>query len=367
MTQGAAHLKDMTRHPRFGLSCSRGADTSAWSFSYSRLHVHTENAVLILVNAVSTFRSLTTCTRTGGCAGCNYPFLTLKERDLETGLDYFDAPYHGWGQGRFTGVDPFNIALEIQAEAQSDPKKAAAKLQIYLSLPQQWNRYSYAMNNPLVYVDPNGEAIQLSNDKDERERQMQALKDAVGSGAAGYLYAQQGSDGNWYVGIYDYNPMNGDRSGFGQVNEVASMFSEIITDPQIARLEMVTPGDVTDDSGSSVYIGRASSALAGTPAATGYFKGVLTIKLLDWGKKNLWGSNFDLGYLPGALMSNGSDNMMTPSVMVAHELAHAWYRMCGGKDAAGSNKYAVDFENKVRKLQYPNGPTRKLHNVPTSP
>ena len=79
-----------------------------------------------------------------------------------------------------------------------------------------------------------------------------------------------------------------------------------------------------------------------------------------------WRSNFDLGYLPGVLMSDGRDNMVTPSTMVAHELAHAWYRMCGLKDRDGSNKYAVDFENKVRKLQYPNGPTRRLHNVPVN-
>jgi hypothetical protein len=53
--------------------------------------------------------------------------------------------------------------------------------------------------------------------------------------------------------------------------------------------------------------------------------------------------------------------------MVAHELAHAWDRMCGIKDPNASNQHAVDFENKVRKLQNPNGPTRRLHNVPTNP
>jgi RHS repeat-associated protein len=86
--------------------------------------------------------------------------LTQKERDVETGLDYFNARYYSSVQGRFSGADPFNIALDVQLESQSDFRKAATKLQVYLSLPQQWNRYSYSLNNPLVYVDPNGEAIQ---------------------------------------------------------------------------------------------------------------------------------------------------------------------------------------------------------------
>jgi hypothetical protein len=80
--------------------------------------------------------------------------------------------------------------------------------------------------------------------------------------------------------------------------------------------------------------------------------------MLDWGKKTLWGSNFDLGYLPGVLMNDNKDNMMTPSVLLGHEIAHARGQMTGEKDSRGS---AVRLENKIRKLQYPNGPQRKSH------
>jgi RHS repeat-associated protein len=62
---------------------------------------------------------------------------TLKERDNETGLDYFLARYYSSTQGRFTGVDP------LMASAQA-------------SLPQSWNRYSYSFNNPLAFIDPDG-------------------------------------------------------------------------------------------------------------------------------------------------------------------------------------------------------------------
>jgi len=62
---------------------------------------------------------------------------TLKERDIETGLDYFLARYYSSIQGRFASVDP------LMASAQA-------------SLPQSWNRYSYSFNNPLAFIDPDG-------------------------------------------------------------------------------------------------------------------------------------------------------------------------------------------------------------------
>jgi RHS repeat-associated protein len=60
-----------------------------------------------------------------------------KERDNETGLDYFLARYHSSVQGRFVSVDPEN------AGAIPDD-------------PQSWNGYAYARNGPVVYSDPDG-------------------------------------------------------------------------------------------------------------------------------------------------------------------------------------------------------------------
>jgi RHS repeat-associated protein len=73
----------------------------------------------------------------GGCAVLNYPFLTLKERDIETGLDYFGARYYASTQGRFTSSDPLLSSGSVYA-------------------PQTWNRYSYTINNPLKYTDQFG-------------------------------------------------------------------------------------------------------------------------------------------------------------------------------------------------------------------
>jgi RHS repeat-associated protein len=63
---------------------------------------------------------------------------TGQERDQQTGLDYFGARYYRAGIGRFTTVDPAGV----------NPLK--------LVNPQRFNRYSYANNNPLTFVDPDG-------------------------------------------------------------------------------------------------------------------------------------------------------------------------------------------------------------------
>lgn len=70
---------------------------------------------------------------------------TGKERDNETGMDYFRARYYVSVIGKFTSSDPYG------PWAMTDDEKVA-----FLSDPQQWNRYIYVTNNPLKYTDPTG-------------------------------------------------------------------------------------------------------------------------------------------------------------------------------------------------------------------
>jgi RHS repeat-associated protein len=74
----------------------------------------------------------------GVAAGSDPTRFTGQERDPETGLDYFGARYYGSRTGRFTTVDP---VMNIDAA---------------LLEPQRWNRYAYALNRPLVMIDPDG-------------------------------------------------------------------------------------------------------------------------------------------------------------------------------------------------------------------
>ncbi len=63
---------------------------------------------------------------------------TSKERDVETGLDYFSARYYSSGSGRFSSPDDF-----VNDTHPADP--------------QTWNLYTYVRNNPLRFIDPNGQ------------------------------------------------------------------------------------------------------------------------------------------------------------------------------------------------------------------
>ena len=57
-----------------------------------------------------------------------------KERDNESGLDYFGARYFSGPQGRFTSADPLLKTIRP-------------------GNPQSLNRYAYTLNNPLRYID----------------------------------------------------------------------------------------------------------------------------------------------------------------------------------------------------------------------
>jgi len=66
---------------------------------------------------------------------------TGKERDTESGLDYFGARYFGSSMGRFMSPDSYGGRLAD---------------------PQSLNKYAYARNNPLIYVDPDGHDFNLT-------------------------------------------------------------------------------------------------------------------------------------------------------------------------------------------------------------
>ena len=101
----------------------------------------------------------------GGADGTTQRF-SGKERDSETNLDYFGARYFSGAQGRWTSPDLVNVTDERLRNPSST-----------------LNKYAYAANNPLKYVDPDGRDVT-------------------------YFYDQGGIAGHSIV--YAYNQANGD-------------------------------------------------------------------------------------------------------------------------------------------------------------
>ncbi|HKO57033.1 MAG TPA: RHS repeat-associated core domain-containing protein [Thermoanaerobaculia bacterium] len=95
------------------------------------------------------------------------------ERDADpsngaAGLDYMHARYYGSTWGRFLSADPSGQSAKP-------------------GLPQSWNRYSYAANNPLKFVDPDGRELRVASDQARTLESLRlglppALRPAIGSG-----------------------------------------------------------------------------------------------------------------------------------------------------------------------------------------
>jgi RHS repeat-associated protein len=81
---------------------------------------------------------------------------TGKERDGESGLDYFGARHLASTLGRFMTPDPYMPSADVKD-------------------PQSWNRYTYARNNPLRYIDPDG--LDYSDLSQEQRRVFQGYAD----------------------------------------------------------------------------------------------------------------------------------------------------------------------------------------------
>ncbi|MBL8233526.1 MAG: RHS repeat-associated core domain-containing protein, partial [Bryobacterales bacterium] len=120
---------------------------------------------------------------------------TGKERDAETGLDYFGARYMSAVQGRFSSPDP---------------------LPGWQKDPQSWNMYAYGRNNPLKYVDPTGETYRVCDAKEENcanisdaefEKFRKDNKDLnFRGGSAGSIYAGRTLSGTFTQTDVDIDP-----------------------------------------------------------------------------------------------------------------------------------------------------------------
>lgn len=125
---------------------------------------------------------------------------TSYERDSESDLDYAQARYYKYSHGRFTSVDP------LMASAKDTE-------------PQSWNRYTYALNNPILYIDPNGE-LWVRNTGEDSGSNPYTWVDKCGEGQT--CYAAVSAYNNTMVRIYGSNNSSDitdyQANEYGQIN-----------------------------------------------------------------------------------------------------------------------------------------------------
>ncbi len=236
----------------------------------------------------------------GRTTGLGYQADTVRqqftgyERDNETELDFAEARMHNFRLGRFSSPDPYNIILEVKA--QKVPEKSQALLVRYLERTQQWNRYSYVVNNPLVFIDPSGEVLKLTGSADSNEKFFNELKEMLGAKAAANLSYKITENGEW---IIDYKGAGGLAIG----GEFGVALEQIIDSTKIVSMSM-TADNLNGHGGSRTVIGT--------------------------NKKDIWinisydGVNTAEKAHKGTKGTDGNDLKFTLSVLMAHELGHAW-------------------------------------------
>jgi RHS repeat-associated protein len=255
-----------------------------------------------------------------------------KELDTETGLYNYGARYYSPALGRFMSPDWSAKPVPIPYANLKDP--------------QTLNLYAYVRNNPTSLPDPDGHAIQLSDNEEQRKQQLAAAQQAVGKQAGKYLYDNTGKNGHHYIGIYTKGP-DGKGAQFNSLNGAANKLNSIIQDSRIVFVSTVSPG-------TNVLPNLSTGGLIG-PTTSGMTPGGSRPINQPGGDEVLYMTSGDPGKLDPSLSSTRQFAPITPGDVFSHEIGHVFARWFGGD----SNTSSVQMENQTRRL---NGePIRKGH------
>ncbi|MGO9336197.1 MAG: RHS repeat-associated core domain-containing protein [Terracidiphilus sp.] len=156
---------------------------------------------------------------------------TGKERDAESGNDYFGARYYASSMGRFLSPDPSGLAY-------ADPTN-----------PQSFNLYSYVWNNPLTNIDPDGLRCVWDDGSFDSDDDKQTGKQSDCEAAGGTYY----KPGTYAAGVdWASSDSNGNLTLHGAEGSestiVVSAQSQQM-DPDDARIMALVQGVATDTAG----------------------------------------------------------------------------------------------------------------------
>jgi RHS repeat-associated protein len=138
---------------------------------------------------------------------------TGKQRDSESGLDYFGARYSASSLGRFMTPD--------------SPSYANHKN------PQTWNLYAYSLDNPVTFRDADGHTVACANDP------QQCLADArtstANAQAAARITLRKIKTRHSFLGLFHFTTtqtqiaIKGDINSFRALSSNASKLADLVT------------------------------------------------------------------------------------------------------------------------------------------
>jgi RHS repeat-associated protein len=266
----------------------------------------------------------------------NHFKFTGKERDSESGLDNFGKRYLGSSLGRFMTPDP-------------------PLMDQHIADPQSWNLYSYVRNNPLSFVDPTGNSIELLGDEDQRKKELAFLQKSLGNDkAASNLYINEVKDDDktrYFVGI------KGDVGDFMKNGETSHDLANLVQNKNV------------------VEFGLTSKGLSNQGGAVTYEKGEVGNQnvrvLVNLDQASVANIVLNPNTILGATRWGGQNqdprwrvNPFTGEVMAWHEFGHAWGYI-NGRPLDHTNPEADAWENRMREQLYgpigPNNAPRVAH------
>jgi RHS repeat-associated protein len=190
-------------------------------------------------------------------SGNHFKF-TGKERDPESGLDYFGARYYGNSLGRFLTTDP----VQIHPLRMLDP--------------QRMNSYAQSRNNPIAYRDPDGRDIAAVG----------FSKLAAGAGHIGILSIQKDRSAKFG----EFGPKGGGKPTWPGHVALDSLKTKVAFDsngkPTAASLDAVAKelANITGQPESSISLAYYATSEADTQALNAWMQ-----EQFDHHFKNGWG------------------------------------------------------------------------------
>ena len=220
----------------------------------------------------------------------------------------------------------------------------------YLKAPQQWNRYAYVANNPLKYIDPTGELLELTGaTEEERKAAFERIKAMVGKEEAKHLFVGVAYDSDRKARYFVNS-----GSKFGATSKLANYLDQLIQGSNTVEYKIADR--FTTKSGSSLSTAESACGGACTVGAEESVTGNTQI-FVNENSGAISEGYFNSPLIRGAF--SGSGRVWSEDDIVdVHEFGHAYANAVEGKrigNSSDANPRAWEFEN----LQRATYPTRR--------